>query len=153
MSMINDLIQGGTSGLFSGIGTLATSIRTAITGKAVLTPNEQSALLKQAADIEAASNQAQVQLSLAQAAIDRQDAQSKSPMQRNWRPAIGWVCVFGLAYQFLMCPLFPWIAQVCLPHAGIPMLPKLDTSTLMPLLMGILGLGAMRTVEKIKGAD
>ena len=158
MSIITDLTQGATSGLFTGISGLVTSVRSAITGKAVLTPDEQAGLLKQAADIEAAAAKAQVDLSLAQVELDKIDAASSSWFQRNWRPGAGWVCVLGLAYQFLVCPLAPWMIKVVglifkVSPDIIPPLPPLDSSTLTPLLLGMLGLGAARTVEKMSGKD
>ena len=159
MGIISDLTAGATGGLFSGIGSLVTSIRSAITGKPTLTPEEQAALLTQAAAIEAQAAQAQIQLSQAQADINKLDAVSVDPFQRRWRPAVGWVCVAGLAYQFLICPILPWVFKCVAMLIGqiwhttiiIPDLPRLDMTSLMPLLLGILGLGAMRTTEKITG--
>jgi hypothetical protein len=159
--IISDLTAGAASGLFTGIGNFVTSVRTAITGKAVLTDAEQTALLQQAAQIEAAANEANVQLQLAQANINAVDASSKFKFQAGWRPAVGWVCVLGLFYQFLVMTIFPWAIKVLMllfkaqaaTIAQIPPLPALDGNTLMGLLAGILGLGAARTVEKINNAD
>ena len=61
---------------------------------------------------------------------------------RRWRPFIGWICGMGLAYQFLIYPIL---------IAFIPKVIPLDMGTLLTLLAGILGLGAMRTTEKLQG--
>lgn len=60
----------------------------------------------------------------------------------GWRPGVGWVCVAGLAYQFLIYPI---------AIAFNPAIVQLDMGTLLTLLAGILGFGGMRTAEKING--
>jgi len=62
--------------------------------------------------------------------------------QSSWRPATAWVCVAGFAVNFLISPL--------LAPFGIDV-PQADTSTMLPVLMGMLGLGGMRSYEKTKG--
>ena len=62
--------------------------------------------------------------------------------QSSWRPATAWVCVAGFAVNFLISPL--------LAPFGIDV-PQADTSTMLPVLMGMLGLGGMRSFEKAKG--
>lgn len=89
---------------------------------------------------------AQLQVSLAQAKINEADAASQNPFQAGWRPAAGWVCVAGLAYQFIVCPLLPWALTVCGVH-DVPPLPGLD-DILFELILGMLGLGGLRTAEK-----
>ena len=62
--------------------------------------------------------------------------------QSSWRPATGWVCVFGFAVNFLISPL----------AAGFGIeIPQADTSVMLPVLMGMLGLGTMRSAERLKG--
>lgn len=76
--------------------------------------------------------------------INKEEAKSASVFVSGWRPAIGWVCASALAFQYLARPLligFGYGAS----------LPALD-DTLWQLLFGMLGLGALRTVEKVKGA-
>jgi hypothetical protein len=57
--------------------------------------------------------------------------------------------VFGLVYQFIVQPILPWAVSVS--GGSVPPLPPIDNETLMVLLTGMLGLGGMRSWEKIKG--
>lgn len=88
---------------------------------------------------------AQLQTTLAQIAVDNTEAASASVWKSGWRPFIGWICGCGLIYQFLINPLLSGFT-----HENFP---SLDTTTLMTLLGGMLGLGTLRTVEKAKGVD
>ena len=68
--------------------------------------------------------------------------------QRSWRPTIGWVCALAFAYHFLVQPMIVFIASL----SGHPIpLPDFDMSALMSVTMGLLGLGGLRTFEKMKG--
>ena len=99
---------------------------------------------------ELAQLDADLKLALGQTEINRVEAASTNWWVAGWRPGCGWVCVSGLAVQFLIAPLCTWIATL----AGHPLaFPPLDTGTLLTLLLGLLGLGGMRTVEKVKGAE
>jgi hypothetical protein len=69
----------------------------------------------------------------------------------GWRPCIGWVCGAGLAYAALIEPFARFIARVWFGYTGE--FPVIDTTLTMQILMGMLGLGAMRSVEKVKGAE
>lgn len=93
--------------------------------------------------------EADLQMSLGQMDINKAEAASTDPFRGGWRPFIGWVCGFGLAYQFLARPLLTFVLQVA--ETKVQVLPSLELDTLMTLLFGLLGLGAMRTVEKING--
>jgi hypothetical protein len=151
MSVVSDLFAGGLTGVLGGIGNLATGLRAAITGKSVLTGEEQTQLLMQAAQLEAAAKQAASLADAAQVDLNKIEAASTSFWKSGWRPGVGWVCVSGLAYQFLFRTIIPWLVQVC--GANVPAMPELQMDTLMTLLFGILGLGAMRTVEKANGVS
>jgi hypothetical protein len=64
--------------------------------------------------------------------------------QSSWRPLAGYVCVLGLAINFLIAP-------IC---AGFGIsIPQADTSVMMPLLLGMLGIGSMRSYDKLKKTD
>lgn len=102
------------------------------------------------AQLEAESRLAQGQLE-----INKADAQSNDAFQRRWRPAAGWVCVLGLAYTFLFQPLFPWLIKVLALAVGstsaIPDLPEIEIDYLLSLLGALLGLGGLRSFERVKG--
>lgn len=91
---------------------------------------------------------AETKLALGQIEVNKTEA-STDMFRGGWRPATGWACVFGLAYQFLVQPLLPWI--VALFGVTVPPLPPIDNETLMVLLTGMLGLGTLRTFERIRG--
>lgn len=97
---------------------------------------------------ELATLDADMRLMLAQAEINKAEA-STDLFRGGWRPACGWVCAAGLAYTFLLRPILPWLAS--LAGAEVQPMPDIDTDTLMVLLTGMLGLGGLRTVERIKG--
>ena len=67
----------------------------------------------------------------------------------GWRPACGWICSFGLFYSFILRPIAPPLIALTTGR-GIEFA-ALDSDTLMTLLVGMLGLGGYRTMEKIKG--
>jgi len=102
------------------------------------------------AQLEAESRLAQGQLE-----INKADAQSNDAFQRRWRPAAGWVCVLGLGYTFLFQPLFPWLVKVIALALGstapIPDLPEIEIDYLLSLLGALLGLGSLRSFERVKG--
>lgn len=91
---------------------------------------------------------AQLQVNLAQAEINKIEAASQSGYQAGWRPLAGYVCVAGLAYEFLLRPLLPW-ALVVTGVEGVPELPSLD-GVLFELIAGMLGLGTLRTADRWK---
>lgn len=97
---------------------------------------------------ELATLDADVRLALGQMDINKVEA-GTDRFRGGWRPAAGWVCVFGLGYSFLLRPLLPWAVQV----AGGPdlALPAIDTMELLVLLGGMLGLSGYRTAEKLRG--
>ena len=84
----------------------------------------------------------------AQTDINKEEAKNASLFVSGWRPAIGWVCALALFYQYLLKPL----AIGILPSLGftVPPLPGLDDN-LWQLMMGMLGMGGLRTFEKING--
>ena len=87
---------------------------------------------------------------LAKGQLDVNAAEAANPklFVSGWRPAVGWVCVLGFFVQFVVAPSCTWLAKL-LGH-DIPF-PNLDISTMMPLLIGMLGLGGLRTAEKFNG--
>lgn len=88
------------------------------------------------------------ELAKAQIAVNKEEAKSSSMFVAGWRPAVGWVCVTGMAFNFVVVPLGNF---ACSLYGMDIVLPPLDISEMMPVLMGMLGLGAMRSYEKSKG--
>lgn len=97
---------------------------------------------------ELAALDAEMRLALGQLEVNKAEAATDT-FRGGWRPACGWTCAFGLAYTFVLRPLLPWVAAVF--GANVPPLPDIDTDTLMVLLTGMLGLGGLRSFERIKG--
>jgi hypothetical protein len=81
--------------------------------------------------------------------INKTEAQHGSIFVAGWRPSVGWVCSIALAWNFILQPLIAWAAFV----AGVDLqdAPKLDTGELTTILLGMLGLGGLRTYEKRLG--
>ena len=87
------------------------------------------------------------EIAKSQIEVNRAESQSGSVFIGGWRPATGWVCVLGFGVNFLVIPL----TNLFLSITENPLLvPSLDVSEMMPVLLGMLGLGSMRTVEKTK---
>lgn len=106
-------------------------------------------LLKMQQSGELAQLTADTEIGKAQASVNAAEAGSGNAYASSWRPTVGYACVAGLVYSFLVQPLFPWFAAVA--GKPVPPLPPLDTSVLMTLLLGMLGLGGMRSFDKSKG--
>jgi len=87
------------------------------------------------------------EIAKSQIEVNKAESQSGSLFIGGWRPATGWVCVLGFGVNFLVIPL----TNLFLSITENPLLvPSLDVSEMMPVLLGMLGLGGMRTVEKTK---
>ena len=100
-------------------------------------------------EAERAQLAAAVSLVQGQLEVNRAEAASSSVFTSGWRPAIGWVCGAALAYTYIVYPLVMWACAIWGP-AVMP--PKLgNDGMLYELLLGMLGLGGLRTFEKIKG--
>lgn len=78
-----------------------------------------------------------------QAEINKMEAQHRTVFVAGWRPFIGWVCGFALAYNFVLRDLLIWYLG---PETAPP---ALQMEHLMTVLLGMLGLGGMRTFEKL----
>ena len=87
--------------------------------------------------------------------INKVEAASTSTFVAGWRPALGWVSVAGMAYQYILYPLLTWAWAYLQAQGWIakdyPAPPLLDVDALMVLLTGILGIASARTFEKVKG--
>lgn len=91
-----------------------------------------------------------IKLQLAQIAVNQEEAKSASFFVAGWRPFIGWVCGVSLAYVSLVEPIARFLATVLFKYAGT--FPVIDTTLTMQILLGLLGLGAMRSFDKKNGS-
>lgn len=149
MSIWGDLASGGIAGIAKGIGGMAKDIGEAIRGKASLSGDDLVKLQTLVHQMEIAALEADKAVIQGQIDLNKLDSQSGSGYRAGWRPAVGWVCVASLAYQFLFRPILPWVFSVAGFNAEA--LPVLEMGSLMTLLAGLLGLGSMRTFEKLRG--
>ena len=90
------------------------------------------------------------ELAKAQLEVNKAEAQHKSLFVSGWRPAVGWCCVFGMMGNFMVIPFANFVLALLEIDVSVPLI---DTATMMPVLMGMLGLGAMRTYEKRTGVS
>lgn len=96
---------------------------------------------------ELAQLDADLKMATGQMEVNKAEAQHQSIFVAGWRPAIGWVCAAAFAFKFVVGPS----AAVLMSMAGHPItLPEFDFSEMSTILLGMLGLGTLRTVEKIK---
>ena len=87
------------------------------------------------------------ELAKGQLEVNKLEAAHKNMFVAGWRPALGWVCVAGMAGNFIIIPMTNFGLAIAESTVVIPLI---ALSEMMPVLMGMLGLGAMRTVEKTK---
>lgn len=140
MNLIEAASSGAVKGLADGIGGLAMTIREVITGKA--SPEKQHEALVELARLEANAQMMQLE-------VNKAEAQHPNVFIAGWRPFIGWCCGAGIMYQFIGHPLLTWACSVWWP-AVTP--PTLATDQLMTLVLSLLGLGGLRTFEKVRDA-
>ncbi len=139
-NIVTDLAEGASKGLFSGIGQMAKDIRTALTGK---DPAKEAEAMQKLLELEFTAQKAQTDINLA-------EAQNPNLFVSGWRPAVGWICVTALGVYYVIFPLAKWIAHMINPSFDLPSV-KFETGELMALLSGLLGLGGLRTYEKVQG--
>ena len=90
------------------------------------------------------------ELAKGQLEVNKVEAASKSMFVAGWRPAVGWVSVLGMASNYILIPFSNFGLALAKSDVVIPLI---DTTTMMPVLMGMLGLGARRSVEKVHGVS
>ena len=85
---------------------------------------------------------------LAQLEVNKAEAASGSLFKGGWRPAIGWICGLALFWSFILQPFLVFFLLVF--GVDLPPLPEVGTADLMPILLGMLGLGGLRSYEKVQ---
>ena len=91
---------------------------------------------------------AELERSRQQTDVNKTEAASTDRFVAGWRPFIGWVCGSALAWHYIGRPMADWVVLLTGAHAQIP---AVDLGDLIVILLGMLGLGGLRTTEKIKG--
>lgn len=129
---LDNIFGNGVEAAAKGIGGLAVDIRQSIKGKEA-DPDKQ---LEQA-----------VKLVALQAEINKAEAESRNTFIAGWRPFIGYVCGIALLYHYIIRDL------IIFSSSELEDLPIIEIGELNTILMGLLGLGGLRTYEKIKGAS
>lgn len=97
---------------------------------------------------ELAKLNAEMQIATGQLEVNKVEAANSSLFVSGWRPFVGWTCGAAFAFKFIGGPMLVFIAG----YFGHPItLPDMDFTEMSTILMGMLGIGALRTVEKVKG--
>ena len=134
MGILTKLIGGAGGGLIKGVADAA--------DRFIETPDEKAA-------VELKKMALAMQSELQQIDVNKVEAQHASVFVAGWRPAVGWVCASVLAYCYIIQPFATFAIRIWQPEFPPP--PTLSLGELMPVLLGMLGLGGMRTWEKQKG--
>ena len=134
VSWFSKLITGGVVETVSGVAN--------VVDRFVETPDEKRAF-------ETVMARMAQQPALAQVELNKIGAGHRSVFVAGWRPFIGWVCGFGLAYAFLVNPTILW--ATCKFAAECMTGPEIPSDIMMELVIGMLGLAGVRTVEKLAG--
>ena len=101
-------------------------------------------------EIEAKLTAHLASIDLAQLEVNKQEASHRALLVAGWRPFVGWTCGLALFYTYLVQPM----ATFVLAQTGhLIQLPPVDLSAMMPVLLGMLGLGGLRSFEKYKGVS
>jgi len=80
--------------------------------------------------------------------INKVEASNASVFVSGWRPFVGWVCGFGLGYVAIIEPIARFVATMT-GYTGA--FPAIDTTLTMQVLIGMLGMGGLRSLDKAKG--
>lgn len=112
---------------------------------------DKAAAEKAKLEMAAALQAQEFQIQIEQIKVNAEEAKSTNWFVAGARPAIMWVCGFALAYVSVIEPIARFVAKVGFGYEGE--FPVIDTDLTMQVMFGILGLGAARTLEKIKGSE
>ncbi len=110
-------------------------------------PDKDAREKAQAELIKAAQDQ-DFQLALAQIQVNQEEAKSDNIFKSGWRPSIGWTCSVAFGLHFVLFPIINFVL-VALNYKEVVI--SFDMTTLMTVLGGLLGIGGLRTYEKVKG--
>ena len=137
MSFVSDIFAGGAEGLFKGVKDVVGAFRA--------DPLEMAKLESELAKAELTL---QLGLSQAQTKVNEIEAASNDKFVSRWRPAIGWICGGAYLYHFILQPFLFFLLMSAGHGLEASQLPAIPVSELSVVLMGMLGLGVMRSYEK-----
>ena len=100
------------------------------------------------AELADKADEREVSLLASQIDVNKEEAKSSNLFVAGWRPAIGWIGASALGWTWIVAPLANWVASLCGAHVNPPSLPA---DAIYPVILGMLGIGTMRTVEKMRG--
>lgn len=100
------------------------------------------------AELADKADQREQDLLLGQVDVNKTEAQSSNLFVAGWRPAIGWIGAAALGWTWIVAPLVNWIAQLAGANVNPPALPA---DAIYPVILGMLGISASRTIEKMRG--
>jgi len=109
---------------------------------------DRAAAEKAKAEMEMQLVNAANEAALAQVEVNKIEAGHSSVFVAGWRPSIGWVCAAGLAWAFVLAPVASWALVVLSIRAELP---AIHTDYLLELVLAMLGIGGLRTFEKLRG--
>lgn len=134
--------------MFSDPITAALEIGSKILDRVIPDPEQKAAAQLQ---LEQLAQNGELSKITGQMEINKIEAANTNIFVSGWRPAVGWVCGIALAYAALIEPSARFIAVVLFGYSGS--FPSIDTDLTMQILIGMLGLGGMRSFEKAKGVS
>ena len=116
----------------------------------------QRALLQMQQNGELALLASETDLAKLQIQTNVEEAKHANIFVSGWRPAVGWTCAAAFAYSYVLLPFAQFLVFTFGTSEMVGQLklaPKLELSEMLPVLFGMLGLGGLRTVEKVKNAE
>lgn len=133
------------AGKFGASAPTVTAIQKALDG---FKPEDQIALRKLDIEFQEFCMDNGIKVDLAQIAVNQEEAKSSSLFVAGWRPYTGWICGNALAYVAIVEPVARFVATMQGYHGPFP---AIDTTMTLQVLMGMLGLGYLRSQDKKNG--
>ncbi len=112
-----------------------------LASEVIVDKDKKADILFKIKELEDKANERSHQELMGQIDVNKEEAKHSSIFVAGWRPALGWTGATGIAYSFIVAPFLDIWLNV----------PELDTGTLMTLVLAMLGIGAQRSYEKVKG--
>ena len=111
-------------------------------------PRAQAEFDLKVAELADKADQRENALLLGQIETNKEEAKSANLFVAGWRPAIGWIGASALGWTWIAAPLVNWVATLFGAHVNPP---SLSPDSIYPIILGMLGISASRTVEKLNG--